>query len=282
MVLGKRIPESVQASIHQWLPPAAVALLKRHLGSIHFEGDYARWADAQADCDGYEARVIWERTTEAARAVKRGEAAFERDSVVYKKPAYVWPLLSSLLWAAARHGGSLSVLDFGGSLGSTYFQHRSWLADLARLRWSIVEQPAYVKVGREEFEDESLKFYDDVPSALRAERSRVLLISAVLQYLEAPYAMLEELLNAEFDVILLDRLAFSAENRDKLTVQRVGERIYPASYPAWFFDRRKLVAALERRYRLVQVFQPADRASGGNYYEGLLFERKVGGSDAAE
>ena len=282
MVLGKRIPESVQASIQHWLPPAAITLLKRHLGSIHFEGDYARWADAQADCDGYEARVILERTTEAARTVKRGEAAFERDSVVYTKPAYVWPLLTSLLWAAARHGGSLSVLDFGGSLGSTYFQHRSWLKDLARLRWSIVEQPSYVKVGREEFEDESLKFFDDVPAALRAERSRVLLVSAVLQYLEAPYAMLEELMNADFDVILLDRLAFSGEGRDKLTVQRVGERIYPASYPAWFFDRQRFVGALERRYRLVQVFQPADRASGGNYYEGLLFERKAEGSNAAE
>ena len=39
---------------------------------------------------------------------------------------YQFPLLSGLLYAAARDGG-LSVVDFGGALGSTYFQCRDFL-----------------------------------------------------------------------------------------------------------------------------------------------------------
>ena len=77
-----------------------------------------------------------------------GRAAYERDSVLFEEVEYVWPLLASLMWVGARHLGSLNVLDFGGSLGSTYFQNRIFLATLPSVRWNIVEQPRHVEVGR--------------------------------------------------------------------------------------------------------------------------------------
>jgi putative methyltransferase (TIGR04325 family) len=275
-MLKRRIPESTQATVQRWLPPVMLALLKRTLGSVHYGGDYASFAAAMAECKGFDSHEILERVTRAALAVKNGEAAYERDSVTFDKQAYVWHVLACLLRTAARHGGELSVLDFGGSLGSSYFQHRVWFEDLPRFRWTIVEQPSFVAVGRQHFEDETLRFFGDLPSALAAERPNVLLVSAVLQYLEDPYARLAELTQAGFDALVFDRVGFTLEGRDRLTVQRVGERIYPASYPCWFFDHTRFLAAFEGRYRLVNRFEPVDRANIPARYEGFLFERIKG------
>ncbi len=59
--------------------------------------------------------------------VKRGEAVYERDSIVLEKFQYSWPLTSGLLYAATMSNSKLNVLDFGGSLGSSYYQNRNYL-----------------------------------------------------------------------------------------------------------------------------------------------------------
>src|SRR5450755_262798 len=93
---------------------------------VVYSGDYPSFAEARARSNGYEASVILERTRTALHRVLRGEAAFERDSVTFDKLELQWPLLAMLLRVAAENGGQLSVLDFGGSLGSTYYQCRGF------------------------------------------------------------------------------------------------------------------------------------------------------------
>lgn len=272
-MLKRRIPEGVQMAVERWLPPIALTALKRAIGSVSWNGDYPSWQAAMAECEGYDAQVILDRVTEAALAVKEGRAAYERDSVPYQQKAYVWHVLSGLLWTAARRGGRLSVLDFGGSLGSTYYQHKSWLEALPHFKWSIVEQPSFVDVGQAKFEDGTLRFFHDVPSALAADRANTLLVSSVFQYLEDPYAKLRELLDYGFEVVIIDRTGFTLDGRDRLTVQRVGERIYPASYPCWFFGEGFMRIVTER-YRLVNEFPAIDRANLPVRYEAFLLERR--------
>src|SRR5712691_3342391 len=89
-------------------------------------GDYAAWEDAVHASTGYDSEVILEKTRTALLQVKNGQAVYERDSVVFDEVQYAWPLLAGLLWIATRSGGKLDVLDFGGSLGSTYFQNRAF------------------------------------------------------------------------------------------------------------------------------------------------------------
>jgi putative methyltransferase (TIGR04325 family) len=69
---------------------------------------------------GYDSEIILEKTRDALLKVKNGEAAYERDSVLFDEIQYAWPLLTSLMWVAAQAKGILNVLDFGGSLGTTY------------------------------------------------------------------------------------------------------------------------------------------------------------------
>jgi hypothetical protein len=63
----------------------------------------------------------------ATRQVLAGKQAYERDGVLFDKIQYSWPLLSVLLWVALKNDGRLEVVDFGGSMGTTYFQNRKYL-----------------------------------------------------------------------------------------------------------------------------------------------------------
>jgi putative methyltransferase (TIGR04325 family) len=245
-----------------------------------WQGNYKNWAEAEKDCTGYDAPLILEKTKAAILKVKHGEAAFERDTVLFADPEYNWPVLTTLLKTAAENGGKLSVLDFGGSLGSAYFQNLPMLQSLTGLEWSIVEQPHYIKEGNEFIADGKLKFYVDVDSCLAERQPNVLLLSSVLQYLEHPYDWTTKLLELDFDYIIIDRTAFVDGAIDRLTVQNVPADIYEASYPSWFFNTAKLLNAFTANYSSIADFDPypglaipLDGQVTG-YYKGFILKRK--------
>jgi putative methyltransferase (TIGR04325 family) len=245
---------------------------------IDFKGDYTSWSEAERHSTGYAAAVILERTREALLRIKRGEAVYERDSVLFDRPEYAFPVLTGLLRAALMRGGRLCVVDFGGSLGSSYFQHRRFLSSAAGLEWCVIEQPSHVACGREHFEDGQLRFYETVEECLAHHRPDVLLLSGVLQYLPDPYAALERLLAHSLRHVIIDRTAFLEADRDRLTVQTVPEWIYPASYPAWFLSETRLTQTMTAaRYGLVADFPGSDDVSPEGepaYFKGFIYEHK--------
>jgi putative methyltransferase (TIGR04325 family) len=250
-------------------PPAGAA--------ITFSGDYPSWEAAEQESRGYAAPEILAKTRAALSKVKNGEAAYERDSVTFDVIEQEFPLLAGLLRATAANGGALSILDFGGALGSSYFQCRSFLAAVRELRWSVVEQPAHVACGRSEFANDQLRFYSNIEECLRVETPNVLLLSSVIQYLPKPYEFLDDALRHGFDYVIIDRTAFIRHGRDRLTVQHVPEWIYKASYPAWFLSRELFMAKFHARYDLLAEFNALDatQPQGGEAdYKGFIFERK--------
>lgn len=227
---------------------------------VQYLGDYATFAEARAASDGYDAGVILEQTRQALHKVLRGEAAFERDSVAFAQPELPFPLLALLLRAAAENDGRLSVLDFGGSLGSTYFQCRAFLSCLRQLEWSIVEQPAHVACGQREFTSDTLRFYPSIEACLRERRPGLLLLSGVLQCLPDPWSFLTgSAAIGSLRTIVLDRTPFIPAERDRLTVEVVHPRIYPASYPAWFFSRPRFADRVPPGWAIEVEFDALDR-----------------------
>lgn len=227
---------------------------------VAYRGDYPDFGSALRDSTGYAAGQILERTRQALHKVRRGEAAFERDSVTFDQLELPLSLLGYLLLSAGQRGGRLSVLDFGGSLGSTYFQCRSVLRHLAAVEWSIVEQPAHVACGRAEFANGELQFYDTIEACLRERQPDVLLLSGVLQCLPSPWDLLREAASAgPFTRILIDRLPLIDAPKDRLTVEIVSPRIYAASYPAWFFSRPALHGHLPAGWQVEGEFDAVDR-----------------------
>lgn len=226
---------------------------------VAYRGDYASFAEAKGDSLGYDAAIILERTRAALRKVMRGEAAYERDSATFDKLELPYPLLALLLRTTVENRGKLSVLDFGGSLGGTYYQCREFLRTVPALEWSIVELPAHVACGQEEFSNPQLQFYPTIPACLASRNPTVLLLSGVLQYLPEPWVFFREVAALPFDWIILDRTAFIEGPRDRLTVEVVAPRIYPASYPAWFFSRPRFESSLPFGWEKVVQFDALDR-----------------------
>lgn len=205
-------------------------------------GDYKSWEELTAATGGYEAGSILDVTRDALLKVKNGEAVYERDSVLFDRKEYPYSVISALLYAAIECGNELNVLDFGGSLGSTYYQVRDLIPTTVKLHWSVVEQQNYVRCGQELFEDETLRFHFSIAESMSQRKANVLLLSSVLQYLEKPHELLEDVIALGFDYILIDRTAFLLEDRpDRLTLQIVPPEIYEARYPAWFFNEKHLL-----------------------------------------
>ena len=264
-----------------WIPPHLRRVLRgiSPNGAVSYSGSFATWDDARRHSDGYDVPAIVERVKHAQLKVVRGEAAYERDSVLFDKIEHSYPLLVGLLQAALKNGGVLNVADIGGALGSTYFQCRGLLAGTASLRWNVVEQPAFVDCGIQHFQSEQLRFFRDLQSCLAVEPVGVAVLSGVLPYLEDPHAMLREVAEARFAQVILDRTPLWKAD-DRLTVQSVPASIYgfPVSYPAWILNREHVLGHFLPKYHLVDEFG----ALAGTIHvdgltardTGLIFERR--------
>jgi len=269
------------------LPPVVKRGLLFLLTRNYYAGTYRTWAEARGDATGYDADVILEKCKTALLKVKSGEAAYERDSVVFETMEHPFAVLAGLLKGALASDGRLSVLDFGGSLGSTYYQCRHFLADLKTLRWNIVEQGKFVACGREHFETEELRFYDTVGDCLRQGKPDVLLLSSVLQYIEEPHALLKELLREGIGIVIVDRTPFHQQgSRDILTVQNVPFHIYRASYPCWLFSRERFLASFAGAYSIAAEYDALggtiDTGRMAAAYRGFIFQHREGFRDAGK
>ena len=241
------------------LPPIVLrGLLAVSRRRSKWSGSYPDWASAVAASSGYDADAITEMVRKAALSVRDGEARWERDSTCFFHDEYNWQLLACLMTAAARSGGALHVLDFGGALGSTYMQHRELFAGLTAFSWNVVEQPHLVAIGRAEFETESLAFFDNIEQCFSSRPVNVVLFSSVLQYLENPYELLEKVVKLTPTAIIIDRTPL-ANKGERITVQTVPEFIYCASYPCRFLDKARLAAVLTSSRTLTPFFiSPVD------------------------
>jgi putative methyltransferase (TIGR04325 family) len=237
-------------AVRKVVPSVLLAPVVARFFRVRWEGDYPDWQSARAACHGYEAPQILQHVLAASRQVRGERATYERDGVAFRGPPPWWPGLALLREAAAARGGKLTVLDFGGSLGSLYFQVRTQLPDCGFLRWRVVEQPAFVAAGRREFQNGELEFYSSVAAACDAGMPDVLLLASVLPYLPAPFEILARLLETGAPWILVDRTGFTRDGGSRLTIQRVPRSIYPASYPCWFLDRAEFLSHFAGRYRL--------------------------------
>lgn len=265
------IPDSIKTSIKRLFNP------KPKFGWF---GDFSSWKAANSKCTGYDTDVILEKVKTSILKVKNGEAAYERDSVLFDTIDHSQPLLDAFLSIAKNNNNELHLVDFGGSLGSSYFQNRNFLKNLNKLQWSIVEQKHFVDCGKVSVEDEYLKFYYTIEEALAKNKSQLLLLSSVIQYFEHPYELVEKCLNYNFEYIIVDRTAFVESEKERITIQIVPESIYKASYPSWFLNERKFVNAFSKKYELINEFDskfdPKERLEDGvmSYRKGFVFKRK--------
>lgn len=242
-------------------------------------GDYSSWSDAKNECSGYEAANILNAVKSSVIKVRNGEAVYERDSVLFDEVTYSPHLIE--VFESSLNNGKLHVVDFGGSLGSSYFQHRNLFQGLTDFKWAVVEQAHFVECGKNEIAIDELKFYHTIEGALENQNAQVLFLSSVIQYFEEPYKLIESLLPYNFEFIIFDRTAFIEDAKERITKQIVLEFIYKASYPAWFLNEQKFLNAFSKHFELVSDFPSSFDSDGIQedgkrvYRKGFYFKRKV-------
>ncbi len=238
-------------SIKQFIPPILVSLLKKNR-KYGWSGNYSNWQTAIQHSEGYHATNILQKIKGATLKVKTGEAVYERDSVIFEKIEYSWPLLASLMWVATKNNGSLKVLDVGGSLGSSYFQNKKYLDELHYVEWNVVEQENFVTTGKDCIEDQTLQFFYSIDECISEKgKPDILILACTLPYIEKPYQLVSELMNYDIPYIIIDNTFFNYEDKDRITIQKVPPSIYPASYPCWFLSYKKLLGIIAGKYRIV-------------------------------
>lgn len=262
-----------------WTPPYVADIYRRvRAGGIQFKGDYKTWDAAQKHAEGYDAEQILEKVRQATHKVIRGEAACERDSVLFDTVPYPFPLIAILLRAASENQGRLNVLDFGGALGSSYYQCKKFLAGVSLLRWCVVEQTHYVKCGQGEFENDTLRFYESVESCAEAASPQVILASGVLQYMRDPAQILSLFVRTGANYIVIDRTPISLSGKQVISVQSVPSVLSRSSYPLWLFNEEQLKAPLQVDYEEIAHFDAVDGTLGTGRlkaeFKGFMFQKK--------
>lgn len=214
-----------------------------------WRGNYSSWSNALAHTQGYDDKKSFEQIKKSALQVKNGEAIFERDSKLFYTPDYNWVLINYLKNVTRT---SLSIIDFGGALGSTYFQHKWLFKDFQNLSWNVVEQPHFVEFGKSELTNKHLQFFDTIQEAKQKNNANVILLSGVLSYLSEPYQLLEMIKELDFEYIILDRTPFIDGQADILTMQYVNQlNLYQGSYPCWIFGEAKMKNSLLEKHSLL-------------------------------
>jgi len=265
------IPETTKSFAKKVLPDNLVRLITGFF--YGWNGDYPSWDEALKRSSGYDAKLILEKVSVSAGKVRDGLAVYERDSVLYDEIEYSYPVLSGLLWIAGQNEGRLNVMDFGGSLGSSYYQNKMFLDSIKDLNWCIVEQPAFVEEGKNYFSNDRLHFFNTPEDCFNTFAINVIHLSSVLQYLEDPYKLLDAFLSKQVKYIIIDRTSF-IDGNDRITIQKVHPAIYKASYPCWFFNKSKFVTYLGSSYELILEFDALDRANIRSEFKGFIFRRK--------
>jgi putative methyltransferase (TIGR04325 family) len=252
------------------LPPVITDLIRNLTKkNVKWHGNYSSWKEASKNSLGYNSTDIVKKVLNSTLEVKNGNATYERDSVLFHDEVLNHELLTALLYAK-NNKTDLEIVDFGGALGSLYFQHRNFLQPFG-CRWTVIEQDSFYEVGTKYIEDENLKFQKTLEGT---SHESFLILSGVLQYLSDPYEFLNEILEKKFSYIFIDRTGMNTEDVDRLTVQEVPPSIYQASYPCWFFSESKILEKFKANYILKYEFRALDHANIPSVYKGYFFERR--------
>jgi putative methyltransferase (TIGR04325 family) len=242
--------------LKQFVPPIANTL-RWYSFKYGWKGDYASFEEAEKKAHGYHADHILQRIISTTTKVKNKEVAYERDGIEYDTVKMNFNLLSSLLLIATRNGGTLNVLDFGGSLGTTYFQNISFFDGLHSLTWNVVEQSNYVDAGRKHFQTDQLRFYYTIEECLKENKPDIIIFCGVIQYINDTASLLAQIADTKIPYLLLDFIGYSGRDTDRITIQHVPPVFYgvEASYVCRFFAKDKMFNTLKKNYDMVYDFQ---------------------------
>lgn len=262
--------------IKNLLNPLVIAYLKSIFKfGTYYKGRYHKWEEAKFRSNGYDSEKIISSIVNARKKILNGGAIYERDSVLFNEITYAYEKISALLNISLLNQSSLCVLDYGGSLGSSYFQCSRFLKSINNSSWCIVEQPGLVEAGKTIFQNNQPYFFDSIEECCKVFHPNVALFSSTLQYLSNPLEVLDLVSQNQIEWIIVDRVTVSIEDDDFYSIQYVSPKIYQGSYPIKIFGKNTLEEYLVKKsYELFISYESNWDGSHPEFASGTLFRSK--------
>jgi putative methyltransferase (TIGR04325 family) len=216
-----------QPGWRQWarrlLPPILVDLVRPAApapSKITWSGVYPTRADVPAQRDSYEMELVDDMVghTRAAYAGLPGAVPLWHETFV---------VVAGLLASRRR---SITVIDYGGGVGSAFVQLIASLPRDIEVRYTVVETPQVCDAGRRLFRDEPrIAFATELPAGATAD---LVYANGVLQYLDDYPSALRALAAIGAPQILFSRLyAWKGPRFATAQVNLPGR-----TFANWFFD----------------------------------------------
>jgi putative methyltransferase (TIGR04325 family) len=199
-----------------------------------WEGVYATFAETGAEPAFFEGTGWLDRiVTRAQQFIDRMAGATVPAAAMTTE--YALPFVAAMI---AVPGRPLRILDFGGSMGTSYLPLRAMLPKDRALDFVVVENAAVCKKGDELFaNDESLHFRTDMPSA--PEKFDIVHFGSSLHYVDDWKGLLDTSSALAPDYLIFTDLP-AADNRSFVTTQWfAGRRI-----AVRFWNVAELIAAV--------------------------------------
>ena len=235
---------------------------------IIIRNDYNSWKKALKNSTGYNSNLIFYKTKKSFEKVLAKKAKFERDSVLFYKNEPNNQLIRII--KTLYKDNKINICDFGGSLGSLYFQNIDYL-DQNKITWNIVEQKKYVKYASSKLSIKNLNFFLTIDEVFKKKIDLVIL-SSVLHYLEFPDYLLDKISKKKIENLIISRTPFH-DNQDTIKIQEVPKNIYKASYPVRIFNKRKFIKKMKTRgFKIKKKINTFEKLDNFNYY-GFYFRR---------
>jgi len=262
----------IRKALKSVLPQAVVDFYRDNFSkSTKWVGNFSSWEEAVNNSTGYDSEKIISRVFKSTLEVVSGRAKYEQDSILFYEEEFDTDLIN-LVSMVSKKNKKVTVLDYGGALGSTYFKNKKFLSKIKGLNWCVVEQEKFVELGKANFADKTLQFYPSLDSFFEKKSPNIVLFSSVLQYLEKPFEVINEVISKKPLFILVIRTPFT-QNQSRICIQKVNPDIYPASYPCHIFNEAGFIKAFAKKYSVISSSINNDYSGKDISFESFTFRR---------
>ena len=267
---------SIRRILKSAMPLFVYERIKAHRSPIKYEYGFKDWADAKAASIGYSEQSILQKVSNHTDLMVKSKTGWVRDGFYFEEVQINFEILSFLTLHSTRVQ-PLRVIDFGGGLGTTFFQNRDILNKFGiKVCWNIIEQPNFVAEGKLILDSfPNLHFFESLSEA-SITASDLVIFSSVLEYIEDSYHFLEEITRLENKPlgILIDRSPIDLVDHEKYVVQNVDDSIHRAKLPLRILGQDRIVEILSDDYELLTDWVSSTQPDPKSIARGLYFLRK--------
>lgn len=226
--------------------------------NVKFAGPFKNWNEANINSSGYQNKDYFNKVLRNILFSMDIDNIYERDSeLVYDKKCP----LRIINFINRNFKNKLKVIDFGGSLGSFFFQNKSKIKSKS-IKWAIYEQKSLSKIGKKFITHKNIFFLNKMIEIKRL-KPHVVLFSSVLEYLHNPKKHINDLLKIKsIRFVIIDRLLISNSNIDEIYVQKNPKKYFSMNYPCRIFSKRNFLLNYFKNLKLINT---------GNSYVGKPF-----------